>query len=80
MLAFFKSYLPLLDLILVGAGYAFSQYIVLRSGTFSVATAGMASIGAYAAAADIAMAIAATVPSEVPRKPMTVSSRSPFSR
>jgi len=43
------SYLPLLDLILLGTGYAFSQYIVLRAGTFSVATAGFASIGAYSA-------------------------------
>jgi branched-chain amino acid transport system permease protein len=50
LLSFVKGYLPLLDLILMGAGYAFSQYIVLRSGTFSVATAGLASIGAYCAA------------------------------
>ena len=50
MLATLRGYLPLVDLILVGAGYALSQYVVLRSGTFSVATAGLAAIGAYSAA------------------------------
>lgn len=47
---FLLANLPLLDLILIGTGYAFSQYVVLRSGTFSVATAGLAAIGAYFAA------------------------------
>jgi branched-chain amino acid transport system permease protein len=41
------GYLALVDLMILGAGFAFSQYIVLRSGTFSVATAGLVSIGAY---------------------------------
>jgi branched-chain amino acid transport system permease protein len=44
---FLASHLPLIDLILIGSGYAFSQYIVLRSGTFSVATPAFAAIGAY---------------------------------
>jgi branched-chain amino acid transport system permease protein len=47
---FIIANLPLLDLILIGTGYAFSQYIVLRSGTFSVATPAFAAIGAYCAA------------------------------
>lgn len=44
---FLVANLPLVDLILIGTGYAFSQYVVLRSGTFSVATPGFAAIGAY---------------------------------
>lgn len=44
------SYIPIVDLILLGIGYAFSQFIVMRSGTFSIATAGIAAIGAYGAA------------------------------
>jgi branched-chain amino acid transport system permease protein len=44
---FLAAHLPLIDLILIGSGYAFSQYIVLRSGTFSVATPAFAAIGAY---------------------------------
>lgn len=47
---FFIAYQSLFDLILLGAGYAFSQYLFLRAGSFSVATAGLAAIGAYAAA------------------------------
>jgi branched-chain amino acid transport system permease protein len=47
---FFAAYRPLIDLFLLHVGYAFSQAIVLRAGVFSVATAGLAAIGAYAAA------------------------------
>ena len=50
MLSYIRGFYPLADLILIGAGYAFSQYIVLRSGTFSIATSGLAAIGAYTAA------------------------------
>ena len=44
------SYLPLVSQSILACGFAFSQYIVLRAGVFSVATAGLASIGAYTAA------------------------------
>jgi branched-chain amino acid transport system permease protein len=47
MINFILGYAALLDLMILAAGFAFSQYIVLRSGTFSVATAGLVSIGAY---------------------------------
>ncbi len=47
---FYAAYRPLIDLFLLHVGYAFSQAIVLRAGVFSVATAGLAAIGAYAAA------------------------------
>lgn len=40
-------YGPLLSAVLVGSGLAFSQYIALRAGVFSVATAGFAAIGAF---------------------------------
>ena len=50
MMNFFAPHLPLLDLIFVGTGYALSQAIVFRAGTFSVATSGCAAVGAYAAA------------------------------
>jgi branched-chain amino acid transport system permease protein len=40
---------PILDLYLLHLGFAFSQYIVLRAGVFSLATAGLAAVGAYAA-------------------------------
>ncbi len=50
MTNFFYAYQPLLDLFLLNAGFALSQYIVLRSGVFSIATVGMVSIGAYFAA------------------------------
>ena len=45
-----ESYQPLLDLFLISAGFALSQYVVLRAGVFSIATAGMVSVGAYVAA------------------------------
>ncbi|AIB15986.1 amino acid ABC transporter permease (plasmid) [Azospirillum argentinense] len=41
---------PLAELILVNAILAYSQYIALRAGVFSLATAGLASLGAYTAA------------------------------
>lgn len=50
MMNFFAPHLPLLDLIFIGTGYALSQAIVFRAGTFSVATSGFAAVGAYAAA------------------------------
>ena len=40
---------PILDLYLLHLGFAFSQYLVLRAGVFSLATAALAAIGAYAA-------------------------------
>lgn len=43
------GYLPLFDLYLLHLGLAFSQYIVLRAGAFSLATAAFAGIGAYTA-------------------------------
>lgn len=49
MSGFFAGYIPLLDLYLIHLGLAFSQYIVLRAGVFSLATAALAGIGAYTA-------------------------------
>ncbi|MGF7162781.1 branched-chain amino acid transport system permease protein [Rhodoligotrophos appendicifer] len=50
MTNFFLAYIPLAELIILSSGLAYSQYIVLRAGVFSLATAGFAAIGAYAAA------------------------------
>ena len=50
MLEFLLSYRPLFDVFLLHTGYALGQYIVLRAGVFSVANAGLSSIGAYLAA------------------------------
>jgi len=47
---FLTTYHHLFNVFLIGSGYALSQWVVMRAGVFSVATAGMASIGAYAAA------------------------------
>ncbi len=47
---FIATYQHLFNVILLGSGYALSQWVVMRAGVFSVATAGMASIGAYGAA------------------------------
>ena len=47
---FLNTYHHLFNVFLLGSGYALSQWVVMRAGVFSVATAGMASIGAYAAA------------------------------
>ena len=43
------AYQPLFDLFLLSCGLAFSQYVVLRAGVFSIATVGIASLGAYTA-------------------------------
>ncbi|MDO9524156.1 MAG: branched-chain amino acid ABC transporter permease [Gemmobacter sp.] len=43
------GYIPLLDLFFLHLGLAFSQWIVLRAGVFSLATVGLAAIGAYTA-------------------------------
>jgi len=50
MIDWLTAYRSLLDLVLINAVLAFSQYVVLRAGVFSIATAGFASIGAYVAA------------------------------
>lgn len=44
------SWIPLAEIMLVNCLLGLSQYVVLRAGVFSVATAGLAGIGAYAAA------------------------------
>lgn len=49
MMDWLIAYKPLLDLILINCGFAFSQSVVLRAGVFSVGTAGFAALGAYAA-------------------------------
>ena len=49
-MGFIVPHLPLLDLIFIGTGYALSQAIVFRAGTFSVATSGFAALGAYCVA------------------------------
>lgn len=50
MTSFLAAYHPLIDLLLLNCGAAFGQYIVLRAGAFSVASAGLTSLGAYTAA------------------------------
>ncbi|RZT94867.1 amino acid/amide ABC transporter membrane protein 2 (HAAT family) [Advenella incenata] len=50
MTNFFSIYETQFQLFLIGVGFAYSQQIVLRAGLFSIATAGFASIGAYATA------------------------------
>ena len=50
MTEFFTTYHHLFDVFLIGSGYALSQWVVMRAGVFSVATAGVAAIGAYGAA------------------------------
>ncbi len=47
---FFSIYQSLIDIVLINCCLAFSQYVVLRAGVFSLASSGIASIGAYAAA------------------------------
>ena len=49
MSQFIAGYLPLFDLYLLHLSLAFSQYIVLRAGVFSLATAAFAGIGAHTA-------------------------------
>ena len=50
MIDYLLAYQPLLAHALLDCGFAFSQYVVLRAGVFSIATAGFASLGAYSAA------------------------------
>lgn len=50
MIALFAAYEPLLNHVLLDVIFALSQYVVLRAGVFSLATAGIAAIGAYTAA------------------------------
>ncbi|SNT32745.1 amino acid/amide ABC transporter membrane protein 2, HAAT family [Tardiphaga sp. OK246] len=50
MIDFFTAYRPLFEFMILHAGYALSQYVVLRTGVFSVATAGFAAVGGYGAA------------------------------
>ena len=50
MTDFITTYQHLFNVFLLGSGYAISQWVVMRAGVFSVATAGLASIGAYSAA------------------------------
>ncbi len=50
MTGFVLSYLPLVELAAFNALLAYSQYIVLRAGVFSIATPAFAAVGAYAAA------------------------------
>ncbi|WP_428825046.1 branched-chain amino acid ABC transporter permease [Azonexus sp. IMCC34842] len=50
MSGFILGHLSLFELVLVSGVLAYSQYIVLRAGVFSMATAGFAALGAYAAA------------------------------
>lgn len=49
MSALLGAWQPLFDLFLLNCGFAFGQYLVLRAGVFSVANAGLSSLGAYAA-------------------------------
>ncbi len=46
----FLSFRPLFDLFLIHLGFAYSQYIVLRAGAFSIGNVGLSAIGAYTAA------------------------------
>lgn len=50
MSEFLLTYHHLFNVFLIASGYALSQWVVLRAGVFSIATAGMAAIGAYGAA------------------------------
>jgi len=49
-MGFMLTYRPLFDLICIYSVLAFSQYVALRAGLFSLATPGFASIGGYAGA------------------------------
>jgi len=50
MMAFVNTYTPLYELAMVNVLLAFSQYVVLRAGVFSLGTAAFAALGAYTAA------------------------------
>src|SRR5215469_840800 len=47
---FIATWQPLFDLICIHCILAYSQYVALRAGLFSLATAGFASVGGYAGA------------------------------
>ncbi|MGO4388689.1 branched-chain amino acid ABC transporter permease [Microvirga sp. 2YAF29] len=47
MANYILGYQPLLDVFLLHLGLAFSQWLVLRAGVFSLATVGLAAVGAY---------------------------------
>lgn len=47
---FINAWLPLVEVLLIHIGYALSQYVVLRAGVFSIASAGFAAVGGYGAA------------------------------
>ncbi len=49
-MSLFGAYGSLVDSILINCGLALSQYVVMRAGIFSLASAGFAAIGGYAAA------------------------------
>lgn len=46
-MSYLLGYQPLLDIFLLHLGLAFSQWLVLRAGVFSLATVGLAGVGAY---------------------------------
>ena len=46
-MSYILGYQPLLDLFLLHLGLAYSQWLVLRAGVFSLATVGLAGVGAY---------------------------------
>lgn len=50
MIDFIISYRPLIEFMILHAGLALSQYVVLRAGVFSLATVGFAAVGGYGAA------------------------------
>jgi branched-chain amino acid transport system permease protein len=50
MAGFIATWRPLFDLICIHCILAYSQYVALRAGLFSLATAGFASVGGYAGA------------------------------
>jgi branched-chain amino acid transport system permease protein len=50
MRSFVLTYEPLFEIICIYCGLAFSQYLPLRAGVYSLATPGFVSIGAYAGA------------------------------
>lgn len=50
MIGFLGAYTPLIELVAFNALLAFSQYLVLRAGVFSLGTTAFAALGSYAAA------------------------------
>lgn len=46
-MSYILGYQPLFDLFLLHLGLAYSQWLVLRAGVFSLATVGLAGVGAY---------------------------------